>query len=121
MERRKLELDRCILFPRDEKAVTAIESKEIDSRYEVEVIDLNYNLFSKLELFGFFSYPREVNIEVTRNNFIKIQAKHLSLIIEVAIDSRKQTSDKELIRVIDRFVEKSQRSKKQGLPIWLNT
>ena len=121
VEKSKLELDRCILFPRVEEAVIAIESKEIDSRYEVEVIDLNYSLLSKLELFGFFSYPKKVDIKVTKNNLIKIQAEYLSLVIEVAINSRKQTTDKELIRVIDRFVEKSQRSKKQGLPIWLNT
>lgn len=121
MEKSKLELDRCILFPRVEEAVIAIESKEIDSRYEVEVIDLNYSLLSKLELLGFFSYPKKVDIKVTKNNLIKIQAEYLSLVIEVAINSRKQTTDKELIRVIDRFVEKSQRSKKQGLPIWLNT
>ncbi len=121
MERNKLELDRCILFPRTEEALTAIDSKEIDNRYEIELIDLDYSSLSKLEIFGFFSYPKDSGLSVVKNSFVKIPTNLVSVGIDVALSSRKETNDKELLRLIDRFVEMSKRSNKQGLPIWFNT
>ncbi len=121
MERSKLELDRCILFPRAEGAVSAIENGEIDSRYEIDVIELDYSSLSKLGLFGFFTYPKESGLCITKNNFVKIPPDRISLTIDAALKSRKETNDKVLIKIIDRFVEKAKKSSKQGLPIWFNT
>lgn len=121
MDRSKLELDRCILFPRVKEAVVAIENMEIDSRYEIEVIDLTYDLLSKLELFGFFSYPKGIELSIKKNSFIKLPAIHILEAIETALKARKQTDSKELTRIIDKFVEKAKHSEKQGLPIWFNT
>ncbi len=121
MERSKLELDRCILFPRAEGAASAIEAGEIDSRFEIEVIDLNYSSLSKLGLFGFFSYPKKSDLSVPKNCFVKVSSKQVPLVIETALKARKETNNKDLLRLIDRFVEKAKRSSSQGLPIWFNT
>jgi hypothetical protein len=121
MESRKLELDRCILFPRAAGAVAAVENCEIDSRFEIEVIDLDYSTLSKLQLFGFFAYPKETGLCVMKNSFVKIPQSQVHITIEVALKSRKETNDKVLWRLIDRFVEKAKRSSSQGMPIWFNT
>ncbi len=120
MQISKLELDRCILFPRGEEAVMAIENSEIDSRYEVEVIDLDYSSYQKLELFGFFSYPVETGLSVTKNNFVKIYPEFVALAIKNALKTRRRTTDRELLKLIDHFVEKANRSKSQEMPIWFN-
>ncbi len=121
MKRSKLELDRCILFPRAEGAVSAIERSEIDSRFEIEVIDVSYSSLSKLELFGFFSYPINSGLNIAESCFVKVPSKLLPLVIDTALKSRKEMNDKELLRLIDSFVEKAKRSSNQGLPIWFNT
>jgi hypothetical protein len=117
----KINQDRCILFPRSEQAVAAIENREMDVRYKIEVIDLDYSSLSKLMLFGFFAYPKEAGLNVVKNSFIKILPCQVALTIDAALKSRKETSDKNLLRLIDRFVEKAKRSENQGLPIWFNT
>jgi len=121
MERSKLETDRCILFPRAEGAVIAIDNMQIDSRFEIEVIDLNYSSLSKLQIFGFFNYPAELGIIIVKNGFYKIPSNHLPLIIETALLSRKQTNDHVLLKLIDTFVNKTKRSIDDDLPIWFNT
>ncbi|WP_144394631.1 hypothetical protein [Pleionea sediminis] len=121
MEKSKLELDRCILFPRTREAVSAIENGVLDSRFEVEVIDLDYSSLSKLRLFGFFSYPKESGLSVTKNSFIKISSVEVELAVETALKSRKETNDRLLTKLIDSFVEKAKRSIRQELPIWFNT
>jgi hypothetical protein len=121
MDKSKLELDRCILFPRATEAMLAIENKDIDSRYEIEVIDINYSSLSKLETFGFFSYPKELGLSVSKNSFVKIPSTKVPLVVDTALKARKETNDHELINLIDRFVEKAKRSVRQELPIWFNT
>lgn len=121
MEEGKLNLDRCILFPREEGAVIAIENREIDSRYRIDVIDLSFSLFAKLRLFGFFDYPEEYFLTISNNDFKKVDSSNVEVLIETALKSRKQTNDKELLSLIDRFVEKAQYSKRHQLPIWFNT
>jgi len=121
MERNKLELDKCILFPRAEDAAKAIENSEIDSRYEIELIEISSSNFSKLQLYGFFSYPKHLGISVHRNNFVKILASQLPLVIETALESRKQTNDREILKLIDTFVSRAKLSSNKSLPIWFNT
>jgi len=121
MERSKLELDRCILFPKAEEVVTAIENSVIDSRYEIEVIDIDFSTLSKLQIFGFFNYPKELGINIVSNDFVKILAIHLPSVIETALESRKQTNDRELLKLIDTFVGKAKQSNSNSLPIWFNT
>ena len=121
MEKSKLELDRCILFPRSQKASVAIENRELDSRYETEVIDISYSDLSKLNIFGFFDYPKDIGISIVKNSFIQLPAVHIPLAIDAALKSRKETIDKDLLNLIDRFVQKAKNSSRQGLPIWFNT
>ena len=121
MEASKLNLDRCILFPKDEGAVHAIENKEIDNRYKIEVIDLNYSQLSKLRLFGFFDSPDNENLNIANNDFVKVDSSQVSMLIEKALETRKRTNEKELLKLIDKFVEKAKRSDKNNLPIWFNT
>jgi len=115
------ELDRCILFPRSRLAADCIEAKELDSRYEVDVIDLNYSQFSKLELFGFFAFTVSDQSKIRANSFVQLKPENLQLAIECALTARKQTKDMEMLKLIDKYVEKAKRSRKLNLPIWFNT
>jgi len=121
MERSKLEQDRCILFPQDEGAVEIIESKEIDSRHEIKVIDFTNSQFCKLGLWGFFDYPKESALSIDKNSFVKVEVEQIPLVVQSALNARKQTNEAELINLIDKIVEKANNSLKVKLPIWFNT
>lgn len=114
-------MDRCILFPRSLEAVAAIESTKIDNRYEVEVIEIDFSTLAKLRLFGFFDYPVVMGLCIANDSCVKVSASQLNTVIETALESRRKTSDYEILVFIDRFVEKAKRSEVMQCPVWIYT
>ncbi len=121
MQQNKVQSDRCILFPQTKEAVNCIESKELDSRYVIDVIDLTYSQSCKLEIFGFFDFSKNGQSQIKENSFVKLNADDIHLSLESALSARKQTEDQEMVKVIDKFIEKANHSKIISMPIWFNT
>ena len=113
--------ERCIIFPRSNEAAALVESNVKGSRFEIEQIDLSYDQYAKLKLFGFFDYPKETGVKILSNSFVKIETRDIPVLIDSALISRKEIGDRCLLKVIDRFVEKCTRSVVQNLPIWFST
>ena len=121
MQQSKLQSDRCILFPQTKEAVNCIESKELDSRYVIDVIDLTYSQSCKLEIYGFFDFSKGRQSKIKENSFVKVNAYDIPLALKSALSARKQTQDENMLKLIDKFVEKANHSKILNMPIWFNT
>ncbi len=121
MKLKNLQKKRCIIFPLDTKAAKALEYGQIYERCSIDVIKLNLSTVLKLHTFGFFrSILGRKNYSPNEQLSFSLYQPHIPAFIDSALEVRKETQDKELLRITDQFLERAKRSINNDLPIWFN-